>query len=57
MLHVPRVTQVDTPSPLNRNLPHAKAPPGLALLNAAVQDGTQVGGFQGPLRYRLPRKF
>lgn len=34
-----------------------KAHPGLALLSAAVQDGTQVGGFQGPLRYRLPRKF
>lgn len=34
-----------------------KAYQGLALLRAAVQDDTQVGGFQSPLRYRLSGKL
>lgn len=29
----------------------------LALFRAAVEDDAQVSGFQGPLRYRLTRKF
>lgn len=50
MLYIPYVIQAG-PTVI------MKAHPGLAWLRAAVQDDTQVGGFQGPLRYRLAGKL